>query len=201
MSKASEARRAYTLVFVVSILVVEPDPLVAATVALMLEGVGFSATAVHEASLARQALQSSAERFIAVVMATPLPDEDSASLGVHIRDLGLPLVVMSGSDEEMNKAADRGLQLLHKPFRRPALLDALSTAMASRTAGWRTASPRDADLVSVRRWRAKAEELRAASEQMSSPARENLRRLAASYDVMADQREGGAKPESETQSG
>ena len=66
-----------------------------------------------------------------------LPGEDGHSLALHAKELGLPVVLITGSNEEIAFAERNGLQLLRKPFRMPQLFDALEAAWASGIPGAR----------------------------------------------------------------
>src|SRR5690348_10891207 len=97
------------------ILVVEPDEDVAATIALMLESFGFRVRVAHDGPGAREILNKKTAGIAVVVVAMILHGEDGTSLADHIRDLRLPLVMISANDEAMNRAAEQGMQLLQKP--------------------------------------------------------------------------------------
>jgi DNA-binding NtrC family response regulator len=77
------------------------------------------------------------ERVDVVVLDIRLPGEDGHSLALHAKALRLPVVLISGSDDEIGFAKRHGLQLLRKPFRLPQLFDALDAALASRIYGQR----------------------------------------------------------------
>ena len=53
----------------------------------------------------------------AIVLDAAMPGEALATLALHAKDRGLPLVVVSGSPDDMQFALDNGLQLLEKPFK------------------------------------------------------------------------------------
>jgi DNA-binding NtrC family response regulator len=74
-----------------------------------------------------------------VVLDAAMPGEARAILALHAKDRGLPLVVTSGSPEDMQFALDNGLQLLEKPFKAQQLIDALTQALSSGEAGQRSA--------------------------------------------------------------
>jgi FixJ family two-component response regulator len=54
-----------------------------------------------------------------------------------MRDLNIPIVMISGSHDKIIFAVDNGLQLLRKPFRYQELIDALNLAFESGEAGQR----------------------------------------------------------------
>jgi DNA-binding response OmpR family regulator len=195
------------------ILVIEHDPFVAATIQLMLESFGFRATAVHDRPDALQILKMKRRDIDAVVLTATLDSVGAPSLAEQVGKLGLPLVMISGSHRAMNNAAELGLQLLHKPFRREDLQAEVMFALASGVAGRRKANCRaanqqDGKIVGLagrrinisespraRQWRMKAEELRAAAGQMKTPqGQRSLRRLANSYDSLADRESPTSKP-------
>src|SRR5687767_11824065 len=74
----------------------------------------------------------------AIVLDAEMPGEALATLALHAKDRGLPLVVISGSPDDMQFALDNGLQLLEKPFKGQELIDALTKAMGSGESGQRS---------------------------------------------------------------
>jgi DNA-binding response OmpR family regulator len=72
-----------------------------------------------------------------VILDALMPGESSASLALHLKEKGIPVVMISGSPEAMKYAADNGLQLLAKPFRSQELYSAVNTALASGEFGQR----------------------------------------------------------------
>ena len=72
-----------------------------------------------------------------VILDALMPGEASASLALHLKERGIPVVMISGSPEAIKYAADNGLQLLAKPFRSQELYSALNTALASGEFGQR----------------------------------------------------------------
>ena len=75
----------------------------------------------------------------AIVLDAAMPGEARATLALHAKNRGLPLVVTSGSPEDMQFALDNGLQLLEKPFKAQQLIDALTKALGSGEFGQRSA--------------------------------------------------------------
>jgi FixJ family two-component response regulator len=67
-----------------------------------------------------------------------MPGEPSASLADHLKDLRLPLIMISGDPMKMEAAEKGDLQLLWKPFTHKELLDAIEQALASGAFGQRT---------------------------------------------------------------
>jgi hypothetical protein len=66
-----------------------------------------------------------------------MPGEASASLVLHLKERGIPLVMISGSPEAVKYAEDNGLQLLPKPFGSHELYSAVNMALASGEFGQR----------------------------------------------------------------
>ena len=66
-----------------------------------------------------------------VVLDALMPGEASISLVLHLKKVGLPVVVISGSPDAMEHAAENNLQLLRQPFHAQELCDAVNTALSS----------------------------------------------------------------------
>jgi two-component system, OmpR family, response regulator len=75
----------------------------------------------------------------AIVLDAAMPGEASGTLALLAKELGLPLVMVSGSPDDMQFAADNGLQMLEKPFKAQQLIDALTEALGSGESGQRPA--------------------------------------------------------------
>jgi two-component system OmpR family response regulator len=73
-----------------------------------------------------------------VILDVLMPGEASASLALHLKERGIPVVMISGSPEAMKYAMDNGLQLLRKPFHLQELYSAVNTALASGEFGQRS---------------------------------------------------------------
>ena len=84
--------------------------------------------------------QRTDDRVDAIVLDAVTPAENGASLALHAKDLRLPVVMISGSDDIISFAAEHGLQLLRKPFRAEELCTALDKAISSGEFGQRSAS-------------------------------------------------------------
>jgi FixJ family two-component response regulator len=52
------------------------------------------------------------------------------SLVLYLKEVGLPVVVISGIPEAMARAVEDDLQLLRKPFRAKELYDAINVALS-----------------------------------------------------------------------
>jgi DNA-binding NtrC family response regulator len=66
-----------------------------------------------------------------VILDALMPGETSALLVLHLKERGIPVVMISGSPEAVKYAEDHGLQLLPKPFRAHELYSAVNMALAS----------------------------------------------------------------------
>jgi two-component system, OmpR family, response regulator len=75
----------------------------------------------------------------AIVLDAAMPGEASVTLALLAKELGLPLVMVSGSPDDMQFATDNGLQMLEKPFKAQQLIDALTKALGSGESGQRPA--------------------------------------------------------------
>jgi len=73
-----------------------------------------------------------------VILDALMPGEVIASLALHLKKHGIPVVMISGSLDPMKDAADNGLQLLRKPFRSQELYSAVNMALASGEFGQRS---------------------------------------------------------------
>ena len=73
-----------------------------------------------------------------VILDALMPGEPSASLALHLKEHGIPVVMISGSLDAMKDAADNGLQLLRKPFRSQELYSAVNMALAGGELGQRS---------------------------------------------------------------
>ena len=74
----------------------------------------------------------------AVVLDAAMPGEASGSLALYAKERGLPVVMISGSPDLIQFAADNDLQLLKNPFRGHELVAAIVQALGSGEAGQRT---------------------------------------------------------------
>ena len=88
----------------------------------------------------REFLQGS-DPVIAVVLDALTPGENGITLALYVKNLGLPLVMISGSHKAMTFAEENNLQLLHKPFRGKELVDAVIKAINSGKPGRRSENP------------------------------------------------------------
>jgi DNA-binding NtrC family response regulator len=117
------------------ILVVDDDGDVLDVIAATLEDRGYRVSTATNAVELRAFLE--ADGVDAVVLDGSMYGESSASLAAHLKDLQLPLVMISGEPGKIEAAEKGNLQLLRKPFRANELFDALNKAFASGVFGQR----------------------------------------------------------------
>jgi DNA-binding NtrC family response regulator len=65
------------------------------------------------------------------VLDVVMPGETGVSLALHLKEVGIRVVMISGNPEVMRYAAAHNLQLLQKPFHIQELFDAIAEALAS----------------------------------------------------------------------
>jgi two-component system OmpR family response regulator len=112
------------------ILVVEDNDDVRATLGSMLDDAGFRVSLVDGGAAMRLFLEG--ELLIdLVIMDADMPGEKSASLAFFVGQLGLPMIMISGSPPEIEIAHKKRLQLLEKPFGQERLLAAVSAALSA----------------------------------------------------------------------
>lgn len=121
------------------ILVVDDDGDVRNVLIAMLEESGFLATPADCGAAMRDILARPGTAIDAVVLDSMMPGESGAELALYAKKLHLPVVMISGSPEAMNFAAENGVQFLEKPFRSAELLSAIETALSSGRFGQRDA--------------------------------------------------------------
>jgi two-component system, OmpR family, response regulator len=119
------------------ILVVDDNDNVRDAIVATLEASNFRVSHAASGSLMRDFLQTE-ESVDCVVLDALMPGEANISLVLHLKEVGLPVVVISGSPEAMARAEEYNLQLLRKPFRAQQLRDAVNTALASGAFGQRS---------------------------------------------------------------
>jgi DNA-binding NtrC family response regulator len=119
------------------IVVVDDDAdVLEVLVGMLEEGKYKVSTAIHGAGL-RAFLTAAPAGVDAVVLDGSTHGEASASLADHLKDLRLPLIMISGHPTKMEAAEKGNLQLLWKPFTQEELLDAVEQALASGAFGQR----------------------------------------------------------------
>jgi two-component system OmpR family response regulator len=111
------------------ILVVDDNDDVRDVIVEILRGYGYRVSWAVDGASMREFLQGS-DSVDAVILDALMPGESGTTLAAHAKALGLPLVMISGSLDTLDLAAQNNLQVLKKPFRARELLDALVRAMA-----------------------------------------------------------------------
>ena len=112
------------------ILVVDDDGDVRDVLVEILQNDNYSVSSVANGALMRDFLETD-DAVDCVVLDALMPGESSISLAHHLKEVGTPLVMISGSHDAMEYAEKNGLQLLRKPFHTQELYSALNTALAS----------------------------------------------------------------------
>jgi two-component system, OmpR family, response regulator len=118
------------------ILVVDDNGDVRDVIVAILESHNFRVSCAASGSLMRDFLQT-ADPVDCVVLDALMPGEGNISLVLHLKELRLPVVVISGSHDAMERAQEYNLQLLRKPFHAQELYDAVNTALSSGEFGQR----------------------------------------------------------------
>jgi DNA-binding NtrC family response regulator len=118
------------------ILVVDDDGDVRDVIVAILEEHNFRVSSAADGSSMRDFLQT-ADPVDCVVLDALMPGEASISLLLLLKEAGLPVVVISGSHDAMERAEEYNLQLLRKPFHAQELHEAVNTALASGEFGQR----------------------------------------------------------------
>jgi len=120
------------------ILIVEHTEDVRDVLVAMLESHGYHVTAA-DCGEAMHRLLVGAHGIDAVVLDATVRSETAVSLARQVKDLQLPLVMISGSPAAIEFADTNGLQLLSKPLRMEDLFVALARAFSSGEFGQRGA--------------------------------------------------------------
>lgn len=111
------------------VLVVDDNDAVRTTLSDVLEGHGVRVTSAGDGISMRECLRR--DNIDAVLLDIRMPGEDGYSLALYAKELRLPVIIMSGNDDELEFADRLNLPLLRKPFRIEELLDALDTVLAT----------------------------------------------------------------------
>jgi two-component system OmpR family response regulator len=119
------------------ILVVDDNADVRDVIVDALQEHNFSVTGVSSGSMMRDFLETG-DTVDCVILDALMPGEPSASLALHLKEHGIPVVMISGRLDPMKDAADNGLQLLRKPFRSQELYSAVNMALAGGELGQRS---------------------------------------------------------------
>jgi DNA-binding NtrC family response regulator len=112
------------------VLVVERDAAVCQIVSDLLADLGHRASTVNDAPAMRSFLDTSGPVDV-VILEAQLSEAETPTLAEEVRHKGLRVVMMSGDPDMMRLFNERGHQLLHKPFRRAQLEEAIAQALAS----------------------------------------------------------------------
>jgi len=99
------------------ILLVEDYDPVRELIANMLEDRSYRVSTVPAGASMRDFLRAD-DRVDAIVLNTVTPGENGASLARHAKDLGLPVVMISGSNDEISFAAEHGFSSFANRLRR-----------------------------------------------------------------------------------
>jgi two-component system, OmpR family, phosphate regulon response regulator OmpR len=118
------------------LLVVDSEAQVSTVIDDMLADAGHRITIAANATDAREFL-TGADRADCVILDASIELDNSATLALDMKELRLPVVLISGDPAAMAFASKHGLQLLLKPFRMAQLYDAIGQAMASGEFGQR----------------------------------------------------------------
>jgi two-component system OmpR family response regulator len=119
------------------ILAVDDHQGVRDVIVAMLQEHGYRVSAASNGLSTREILQR-ADPVDAIVLDALMPGEQSGTLARHARDLNIPVVMISGSHDQIIFARDNGLQLLQKPFQYRELIDAIAEALDSGKPGQRS---------------------------------------------------------------
>lgn len=125
------------------ILVVDDDVHVRDVIVAILESHNFRVSYAASGASMRDFLQT-AGPVDCVVLDALMPGEGNISLVLHLKKVGLPVVVISGNHDAIERAEEHNLQLLRKPFHAQELFDAVNTALASGEFGQRSQGDGDA---------------------------------------------------------
>jgi two-component system OmpR family response regulator len=103
------------------ILVVDDDDDVRGVIVAILEDYTFCVSNVADGASMREFLRT-AEPVDCVVLDAIMPGEANISLVLHLKEVGLPVVMISGSHDAMERAEEYNLQLLRKTVPRTRTL-------------------------------------------------------------------------------
>ena len=118
------------------ILVVEANRGVRDTLELTLQHGGYQVTIVDGGASMRAFLDANKSVDL-VVLDGSLPGDEGLSIAQYLKDLRMPLVMISGSPSVIKFAEENALQLLQKPFKIGELLAAVAVAFDSGEFGQR----------------------------------------------------------------
>jgi two-component system OmpR family response regulator len=118
------------------ILVVDDNDDVRDVIVNMLQKYRYRVSAASSGTVMRDFLETG-DAVDCVILDALMPGEAIASLVLHLKERKIPVIIISGSPDAMQYAADNGLQLLPKPFRLRELYSSVNTALASDEFGQR----------------------------------------------------------------
>ena len=110
------------------ILVVDDNADVRNVIREILREAGYRASEAPDGPSMREFLKTG-EPVDAIILDAVMPGEPGVSLALHARQLRIPLVMISGSMEAQNIAAENRLHLLDKPFHAHQLIEAVVQAI------------------------------------------------------------------------
>jgi two-component system, OmpR family, response regulator len=119
------------------ILVVDDNGDVRDVIVASLQEHNYRVSSAPGGSVMRDLLETS-DTVDCVILDALMPGEASASLALHLKERGIPVVMISGSPDAIKYAMDNGLQLLRKPFHLQELYSAVNAALASGEFGQRS---------------------------------------------------------------
>jgi two-component system OmpR family response regulator len=120
------------------ILVVDDDGDVRDVIISVLQDQNYRVSCAADGASMRSVLKYS-DPVDCVVLDAVLPGEKGISLMLHLKEMGIRVVMISGHPEAMQYAAANNLQLLRKPFHIQEICDAITEALASTESGQRVA--------------------------------------------------------------
>jgi two-component system, OmpR family, response regulator len=116
------------------VLVVEDDEGVLQVLSEMLEEHGYRVSGANDGKSMHRRLES-ADPIDAVVLDATMPGEGSDLLALQLKQLRLPMVMVSGSTAMQEFADANGLLLLQKPFNSAELVASVAKAIANAVSG------------------------------------------------------------------
>jgi DNA-binding NtrC family response regulator len=119
------------------ILVVDDDGAVRDVIVDVLRHYHYRVSSVSGGASMRNFLNTAAS-VDCVILDAVMPGEANISLALHLKEVGIPLVIISGNPDAMKYAEDNGLQLLRKPFHSQELCSSVNTALARGEFGQRS---------------------------------------------------------------
>ncbi len=122
------------------VLVVDHDGDVREIIADLLLDLGHRVSLAKDGDAMRAFIQAR-DKVQLIVLDASTSDAEEIALGIHARDHGIRLIMISGHPDIMERYQDRADQLLWKPVGRAELARAVDHALASEIAGQRKEDP------------------------------------------------------------